>query len=109
MSGQPTHIAVPFLKKDISIFILICYTTTMLLLLCYTIWFIKQIIVKSAYRIEAVYMFFNETSIWGGETPKVYMYAIIDGFLSNVISWIQRAIPMRDSYTIENDAVLCYV
>ena len=51
-------IAVLFLNKDIQSFILICYT----------IWFIEQKIVKSACGIEAVYMCFNETGIWGGGT-----------------------------------------
>ena len=47
-----------FLNKDISSFLLICYTK------CSIGWQL----VKSACGIEAVYMCLNGTGIWGGET-----------------------------------------
>ena len=47
-----------FSNKDISSFILICHTR----------YLIGLKVVKSACGIEVVYMCFNGTGIWGGET-----------------------------------------
>ena len=55
------HISDLFLKKDRSGFVMICDT------ICE---YCRKG-VKSAHGIEAVYMYFNGSSIWGGETLLV--------------------------------------
>ena len=56
------HISDRFLKKDRSGFVMICETTCG--------YCRKE--VKSAHGIEAVYMYFNRSGIWGGETMSMH-------------------------------------
>ena len=72
---QPNIYRTCFLKKDGSGFVMICDTTCGY---C-------QKEVKSAHGIEALYMYFNGSGIWGGDTMSfrgfqcfVFIFHLID-------------------------------
>ena len=66
--------------------------------------------VKSACGIEAVYMCFNGTGIWGGETimpifKKLFKYVKYDVILSDVFPvaiflYLWQQYPQRDNITL---------
>ena len=68
------HISDLFLKKDGSGFVMICDTTCGY---C-------QKEVKSAHGIQALYMYFNGSGIWGGETISIHL---VLGVFSALLSY----------------------